>query len=219
MAMKFVRANLERLASAGTFSIPAVVSVSYWVFLTSLAARHRPFGTNTDWEGRIETSGLIVSDLYTSGQSPSALTSVTALALNTWYHIVQSNAAGNSTHSIYINGVLDATNSPTGGSGTNAVLQVGAREATDHLDGSMDDFRIYNRILPAEEVETIYALRGRDGIKDGLVIWLPMNEGAPGSTPAVGAVVERTGNGAGNFSPNASPVYAESRLTFRRKVA
>ena len=53
-------------------------------------------------------------------------------------------------------------------------------------DLSIDDYRIYDRLLPSVEIETIHATQGHDGIVDGLVLRAPMTEQAP----TVGAVAD-----------------------------
>ena len=72
-------------------------------------------------------------------------------------------------------------------------------------NGIIDDIRVYDRVLSANEIQTIYGARGQDGIVDGLTLWYPMNEGAEGTTPS--ACINNTGQGFDCTALVGSPVY------------
>ena len=79
--------------------------------------------------------------------------------LNVWYHIavVQNSTYG----AIYINGVLDSSdNSPEAYTGDIPdTIRIGSRadgKAAYYFDGTIDDVRIYDRVLSAEEIEALY---------------------------------------------------------------
>jgi hypothetical protein len=99
-----------------------------------------------------------------------------------------------------------------------------AQDARTGVDGTgsffgnmfLEDVRLYNRALTDNEIATIAACRGTDGIVSGLVArWLAI-EGAPGTT--VTTVRDYTVNG-NNGTPAGSPVYATGTSRYRRKVA
>lgn len=122
---------------------------------------------------------------------------------------------------LYINGApvavvtliapVGAAGSDTGGAIRFAVSR---RAGTTLLTGNMEDMRIYNRILSPQEVSTIYAARGVDGIVSGLLHRYPLDDRAPGAT-AAGAV-----DVTNNSVPVATnlPTFAAGVLRFRRKL-
>jgi len=75
---------------------------------------------------------------------------------DTWYHVVGTY---NGTHQmIYINGVLEDTDEQTGviRNGTNE-LEIGIRNTgSDFANATIDDVRIFNRTLSANEVDSLY---------------------------------------------------------------
>ena len=84
--------------------------------------------------------------------------------------------------------------------------------------GDIEDIRLYNRALSAAEVETIYALRGCDGITYGLVGRWPMMEGAPGvAMSGTDTVIDYSPTGEhGTPQGSTKPDYAESPLRLCR---
>lgn len=123
---------------------------------------------------------------------------------------------------IYINGISSAVEEAVTPAGTvtsdslcNLVIGNDG-EILKPIDGLIYDLRIYNRILSASEVATIYGMRGKDNIINGLV-FRPMLKGAAGLSTFSGALA------AGNtiydpYSqtygvPNGSPVaVADNQL-------
>lgn len=84
------------------------------------------------------------------------------------------------------------------------------------LAGWMDDARVYDRILSAKEVETIYAARGRDNIIDGLVgRWL-FDEKHHGAA-AVGTAYDISDRG-NHATTTGTPTYNESEISARREA-
>ena len=101
------------------------------------------------------------------------MVSTTAPATNTWFHMAYT-CDGNKSHYLYINGVL--VNSNTNYQQTIAAvtsLQIGGNQWGEYLSGYMDDIRIYNRTLTANEILSIYSTKGNDLIVYGLISrWL-----------------------------------------------
>lgn len=116
------------------------------------------------------------------------------ISTGTWYHhvlTVDIHGTGSPVtpaHSVkwYVNGVLDAT-AWTETFGEVAVaglfdyvndLYIGAHRKNagaivDYSTYDGEDFRVYQRALTAGEVLTIYKLRGRDTVRNGLILRLP----------------------------------------------
>lgn len=83
-----------------------------------------------------------------------------ALALNTWYHLV--GTADGTTIKLYINGVLSGTalagNSFTGYTVPNFFIRGYSSSITSKISEDIDDVRVYNRALSGNEVSALYRL-------------------------------------------------------------
>ena len=129
----------------------------------------------------IETRMTISLD----GAAQTEVSSSTALPLDTWHHIGMD--FDGSTLRGFVDGVLDNSVSVSGtvfASSRN--LGIGAYDdggdsTASEVDGDIEDFRYYNRILGLNEWATIFAAKGLDGIIHGLVTRWPINEGPPGT--------------------------------------
>ena len=91
----------------------------------------------------------------------------TELPLNNWYHIVYT--FDGSTEYWYVNGVENGTHSTTVPSWSSN-FRIG-HYSSDHyvLNGSVDEFKLYNRSLSAEQIMQIY-LDTKDGFSDNRTI-------------------------------------------------
>ena len=96
-----------------------------------------------------------------------------------------------STVRIIVNGIVSNTLSLSGtifSSSRNLGLggyDDGGGASASELDGDLEDFRYYNRILKDEEWATIHRVRGLDGIVHGLVTQWPINERPAGTVIAI----------------------------------
>jgi hypothetical protein len=118
---------------------------------------------------------------------------------------------------IYINGIPDTTvlNPSAGNPRTSMSYHRLFNDwvGNDSFGGQMADFRLYSRLVPEAEVETVANSRGGDYDHDNLEVRLPMDELAPGATPTTGGILDISEN-ARNFSvENASFTYTEDEFT------
>lgn len=60
-------------------------------------------------------------------------------------------------------------------------LGADANLTTDSWNGFLEDIRVYNRVLSLQEVQTINACRGRDGLSNGMIHQYRFNEKGPGA--------------------------------------
>ena len=181
--------NNEYLAG-GTYNRSSTDhTVSYWLRLDNASGVSRPFGATGAWEARTNGStGVLISDYLQSG----TLGQVT-LTVGTYHHVAfVQKVSVPQTRLAYLDGVLvNTVGSPSFAGAQSGTLRIGYSPGggTDQSwFGAIDDVRIYNRVLTANEIQTIYALRGQDGILDNLQHQWPLNEGAEGA--AVGTAVD-----------------------------
>ncbi len=124
---------------------------------------------------------------------------------------------------VFFNGVQDGGTTAKAG-----VIRVGAAPVwiggmpttpSDRpWDGDIDDARIYQRALSAEEILTIFTARGTDGIVDGLLSRYHLNEQPPGTVaPVTANFVKDVGPSKNDGDAVGGPIYSDSILRFRRK--
>ncbi len=127
--------------------------------------------------------------------------SVNALNTNSWYHLVGVKQGSNIY--LYINGAWDNTLAISGTfSGNTLSLMIGRRTTAtceQFLDGLIDDVRVYNRALSADEIKRLYRIGAtlkintsinNDSLANGLVGYWSMNAPDVAGTTAY----DRSGN-------------------------
>ena len=123
------------------------------------------------------------------GVAITELASTTALPLDTWHHIGMDYDGV--TLRGFVDGVLDNSTGIAGtvfSSSRNCGISCyddGGGMSASEVDGDIEDFRYYNRILSLGEWATIFESKGVDGIVHGLVTRWPITEQPPGDTITV----------------------------------
>jgi hypothetical protein len=143
-------------------------TISAWVKLDTTAI-------NQTIAGKHISVGLFLQTYTTSqiafGFTPSnfVYSPNGSIAANIWYHIVGTfnNSLGSIKHKIYINGTsVFLTNSGTPDSVTSTGasagnFHIGKNNSLDRfLAGLIDDVRVYNRAISAQEVVNLYNYKG-----------------------------------------------------------
>jgi len=108
--------------------------------------------------------GLTVqsSQIQLSGTSLAVLVS-SAISNNTIYHVVGITDGTN--HSLYVNGVLIGSSTTSITTSDTANIFIGASPSvTNHFNGKMFDFHMYEKALTQDEVTYIYS-QGKSGVK------------------------------------------------------
>lgn len=232
MAILFSSTNY--LTTTGTYTNYSNCSIAVWCKFTALNTAlssanflaNRICGTDDLWEVRACTdwSGSnsvfqFAAEFFCSGSTVPCVSNTT-VAINTQYHVVFTISGGNQAQ-VFVNGLLEnsLTISPTEAPSA-TTFWIGNRSgapAGQCFNGVMDDLRVYNRVLSANEVETIYNAKGSDHIHYGLVNKWLLNEGAVGATVSgTGAVKDITNTF--NATPSDTTLtYASSFLKWRRQ--
>lgn len=196
------------------------VSVCFWFYINpAIKDPERMFGSDDVWEIRVTTGWSPGSYRFSNELfGDTACISTTVISASVWYHGVCTAVSGTS-RGVYINGISEAT-AGAAATPTGTTLSIGNRSgsaAGDGLSGIIDDVRIYNRILTADEIATIYACRGSDTILNGLQNRWLLNEGGSGVTmTGTGSVKDLTGTKDG--TPASSPTYTESFIKLSRQL-
>jgi uncharacterized protein YjdB len=124
-----------------------------------------------------------------------------ALRADRWTHIVATYDAGTTKASLYVDGKIQTSGLLPPVNNGSSISYIGASGTVDHLNGTLDDLRIYQRVLIPSEVSRLAEDIPRQG-PDALLI-LPgnffyLNVGT--SREMTSQVVDRFGNNAGDAS-------------------
>lgn len=147
-----------------------------------------------------------------------------SLGLAAWHHVAATYDPGSpgTAPVMYIDGVSQTITTVTAASGTrtsdaaaNLFMGNWASGVGRELDGLLEDARIYNRALSANEILTIFSARGRDSIVDSLVLRALCGDKGEGVAAAAGDPKDLSNN---NFTSSLTgvPTYAASHLSPRR---
>ncbi len=143
----------------GTFN---QVSIAVWLKFDSFTGTFNSI-CHEDWASggihfNLLNSGLI--ELAIKDRGPNQFRSQTVLEAGETYHVIATFDITTGHTQIYINGVLDSE----GGSSPAASeiylrspFTIGSWNTSRYLDGVLDDFRIYDHIVTAEEIPAIMA--------------------------------------------------------------
>lgn len=153
---------------------PSNITVSFWIKTQSKSNGVMYFANGAldvtvyDRQIYIDSSGRIKARWWNSNLTNNLqgwLTGNTSITNNLWHHIVIINNTVNGK-TIYLDGVLDGSDSTvyTGYNGyATPKLHFGVSRndqdfGSDYLNGKLDDVRIYNRALSAQEIQRLYNL-------------------------------------------------------------
>ena len=149
------------LRITNSFTISAWVKTDQNTSGLNVVAKYN--GTNGYFFGMTGTApaGRMFGGVTTAGVITRRFTN-TVLAVGRWYHIVTVYNASAATESMYVDGILDnGTQSGTPPSSVPSTagmnFEIGSRTNGIELwDGLIDEVRIYNRALSAQEVLQLY---------------------------------------------------------------
>jgi len=141
-------------------------SISFWVKTTQTG------GTGQWYQGRGLVDGFVGSNAndfgtsldgngfaFGTGNPDTTLITTTAINDGSWHQCVATREQADGTLTVYVDGHLEAV----GTGGTNSltaplVLRFGSRQTgVNFFNGSLDDIRLYNRVLGSNVVAALFA--------------------------------------------------------------
>jgi hypothetical protein len=169
-SFKFIASSsqyIEKVFSGYTHS--AEYSASVWFKSDSYTSDSFIFqlglGDHNDGSGfgmNIESEGPLRAYIYGYGSSSQVSTSVDSIATGTWYHATATYYSSGKIE-LYVNGVLVGEGKATqlGTINASAPLTLGtyysgSTRQTPSFNGSIANFRIYNKVLNADQVKELY---------------------------------------------------------------
>ena len=124
------------------------------------------FGIDTTYNmfltPRMDTGGVMRFAITISSYNDEDQTTATGTLASGWHHVAVTLDADNNIHSLYLDGELVAQNTnarytPSSlGETTQNWLGRSQYSADGYFDGSLDDFRIYDRVLTAGHIRDLY---------------------------------------------------------------
>jgi hypothetical protein len=146
-----------------TFTASDSYTVTTWVNVTALPGH---------WAGIVDKSrdisphyGLWIdaSNQWVAGDVNIIGSTVTL----GWHHLALVQDGSANTRTVYLDGEVDITGSAITANGAGDLWFGGAKSVTEYLEGVIDDVRIYNRALSAEEVLELMDWTGSSGANAG----------------------------------------------------
>jgi len=179
---------------------------------------------------RVSSTGQLAANGRCLDADASQVFSGTAgkITAGTWFHVAATFDYAAKIIRLYVDGVLDATSgvlvwgaSPT--SATNSLaFNIGSQHGggSEFWNGTIDDVRVYSRLLSANEIATIHAARGTDAILAGLEHRFQLQEDAPGVAVSGAGIVKDVSDRKFNGTPGGTtnPTWAESVVRSRRRL-
>jgi hypothetical protein len=237
MAVRFPGGNNNFISMTAANTVTknqSALSLMAWVQfdqinqLQTIAVYTTPTAGNTRFSIKMVATGAL--EIACRALDADALTSIltsstTLITRGLWYHfagVVSYTAPASAA--IYLNGELQPlapfTNNLGGSatSNTNGVLQrIGssANLNTEIFGGVIEDVRLYQRVLGAAEIMTIYSARGADRILQGLGNRYMLKELGQGQNVAaadnIGTVDNLVGTTSGSIQYTTGIINARSR--------
>lgn len=163
----------DRAIAAGIFTPPEACTVAFFMQVPGSPAKHgRIFGSGPDWEVRHVENGNpdgiangIVFDLcFPSSVNTTFMTTVPINQPARWYHIAAVYNQPLGTYSAYVDGALNKSGTTSLVMDVADILTIGTRTGTtEYYVGKLDDLRIYDRELCADEIAAL--ARARDSLR------------------------------------------------------
>lgn len=139
----------------GDFSISLWVKPATYAEGAGFIHKNEGGGQSQYWLRDESTNGSLRFMTEDPSGGTAVETSDEYLTLNEWQHIVATR--NGSTVCIYKNGANSVCNSGTVRNVTNnAALRIGVGPGDTYLNGTLDEVRIYNRVLSASEILQLY---------------------------------------------------------------
>lgn len=177
---------------------------------------------NEWWSLNLMSQALRALIGNTSSVSAVQGTTITALALNTWYHCAMTYDGTNIL--LYQDAVLIGSGTRTmtfPADTTGVVVGANAQGAGDtaiaeYTLGYLEDMRLYNRVLSQNELTSIRSCMGRDYLYDGLLFRLALDEAAQGVVASGAGSVKDSGPRGMHGTPYGSCIYGPSLYELKR---
>lgn len=147
---------------AANLRVTSEASIEAWIKLTNKDKFQMVFnkwydGSNRSYYFRVNDTNVLRLTVSLDGTTEDGASGATALVTGRWYHVV--GIFDGTDIRVFLDGVQDGiTNYPGSIKVNNQVVNVGINHAAgEDFDGIIDEVRLFNRVLSAEEVKRHFA--------------------------------------------------------------
>ncbi|MEM7182659.1 MAG: LamG domain-containing protein [Spirochaetota bacterium] len=150
----FDNSNADRIQPSTVVPVNSTFTYAAWVYLNSTSDENDIIawygsGSLHHAEFRVITGGKI--EYLENNGAGANIQSASSLSTGTWYHVAVTKTGG--TVTLYINGASDASGTVNQAGSFDTTL-IGARgDNALNMHGRIDDLRVYNRVLSADELK------------------------------------------------------------------
>ena len=142
-----------------SLNLPTVITISAWINIKSLATSATIVAKGSNYLLQLNDASLdeLTFAFYTGGWR-EVTTQDLNLQTNTWYHVAVVFDEATNTVYFYANGALNSSPAQTNDmpNADASDLMIGTNSSNEYFNGIIDDVRIYNRALSADEVKRLY---------------------------------------------------------------
>lgn len=129
-----------------------------------------------------------------------------------WIAVCYTYQSSGTVSAFYENGILKASSTVQFPSGVVNQVQLGGNQWYEPASNVyMEDIRIYNRVLPSNEILDLSNSQGRSINTNGLIAWWPMTD----SGTVVSSIKEMQTNSTMSLVGSTLPIFKESTLLTR----
>lgn len=200
--------------TVSSITTPTQGTISFWLRPQRLSGTQRFLGHSDEFEG------LILGSTFYPQWGAGGGTDITfTLSVGTLYHMAQTWNLSTAFGELYVDGASEATDATDYNDSSAGTPDMFSRSGNNAFEADLHDIRIYNRVLSAAEVLTIYNSRGKDSIVHGMIHRWVLDEGADGSTFAGTAPGKDRAQNQNNYEPDTSPpsYLYDANITPRRR--
>ncbi len=154
--------NYVDLGNPSELQITGNQTITMWLKPDDLSIERNPFAKSYGAEGTIKqgTDGIMTYYYGTAGGNSTPFQSFSSsgnVSIGNWYFVALVRDLTNTRLHWYINGSLDNSADASYGTASTSTLSayIGDGDSGNYA-GSIDDFRIYNRALSADEINALY---------------------------------------------------------------
>jgi hypothetical protein len=140
--------------SGASLNITDTVTTEAWVNPNSTSGE-RFIVNKHDQKYALEVNNNYFRSIIYDG-SFTYLSSISTFQIGNWYHIAMTY--DRIKERLYVNGLLDNSMSLTSAIQTGTTLWIGKHISVYYFSGKIDDVRIYNRALSAQEIKRHYMI-------------------------------------------------------------
>lgn len=230
MALEFSGSGSGDHIDVGTLNLPNtdVLTVCAWVYFDSFTVGDQRIISKATGQNEEDHYMMFSSNgntqmrfrLKTGGTTTTHFEDAATINTGQWYHMGVVYDGSNVI--FYRNGQQTGTSAKSGdidvGGGIETRIADNPGANRKEFDGKLADVRVYKRALSASKMQTIYTLKGADGIfKKMRRRWTLKGPGGQTASGA-GSIHDCSGNGHG--TPAGTPVYAPGPIvsTSRKPV-